>query len=351
VIAVVTSGFPRCSETFALNELLALQARGTLAAVFATKPGDGSPLQPGAGELARRVEVLPPGDADQQAAHVAERLRGSGVQAVHGYFAHRPAAVAAGAARRLQVPFGFSAHARDVRKVGVAELRDRARAAACVVACNPDVAADLAAAGAAVRLLPHGVDLDRFAPVPPPAGDALRLLAVGRLVSKKGFDVLLEACAQLARPSALELVGDGPLADDLRLAATPLGDRVTFAGPLTHEALPARYAACDVVVVPSVTDADGDRDGLPNVVLEALASGRPVIGTDAGALASAVDDTVGALVPQGDAGALAAAIGRLAADPDGRRRLGTAARRRAEQRYGLAASTERFITELERAYA
>ncbi|TMA45610.1 MAG: glycosyltransferase family 4 protein [Deltaproteobacteria bacterium] len=193
-IVVVTSGFPRRSETFLLNELLALEARGALTAIFATKRGEDGPQHPGCARLLARVEVLRPGSPRAQGAHLVERLGRRAVTAVHGYFAHRPAAVAAHAARRLGVPFGFSAHARDVRKVAPALLAVRAREAACVVACNGDVAASLAGTGVPVglvRLVPHGVDTLRFRPRAGPRGDRLRLLAVGRLVEKKGFEVLL----------------------------------------------------------------------------------------------------------------------------------------------------------------
>src|SRR2546426_4984108 len=113
-IVVVTSGFPRRSETFVMNELLALEARGALAVIFATKPGETGRLHPGCARLLARVEVLPAGNPDAQAARLVARLGGRPVAAVHGYFAHRPAAVAARAAQRLGVPYGFSAHARDV---------------------------------------------------------------------------------------------------------------------------------------------------------------------------------------------------------------------------------------------
>src|SRR4051812_27479884 len=100
-LAVVTSGFPRRSETFLLNELLALERTGVLGMVFATREGDGSTPQRGAERLARRVEMLPPGSPSEQAAVAAERLAGTGVAGVHGYFAHVPTAVAAETARRL----------------------------------------------------------------------------------------------------------------------------------------------------------------------------------------------------------------------------------------------------------
>jgi Ca-activated chloride channel family protein len=116
------------------------------------------------------------------------------VTGIHGYVAHRPAAVAAAAAARLGIPFGFSAHALDVRKATRSELVARGAAAAVVIACNDDVAATLRAAGLEPRLVAHGVDLERFAPVERPTGTAdVQLLAVGRLVEKKGFDALIEA--------------------------------------------------------------------------------------------------------------------------------------------------------------
>ena len=121
-LAVITSGFPPRSETFALNELLALDAIGDLTAVFATKPGDGSRLQLGAERLLRRVRVLTPGTAVEQADAVVAGLRGRSVRGVQGCFAHTPAEVARLVAGRLGVPYGFSAHARDMRKVAPATL-------------------------------------------------------------------------------------------------------------------------------------------------------------------------------------------------------------------------------------
>jgi len=264
-IVVVTSGFPRRSETFLLNELLALEARGALTAIFATKRGEDGPQHPGCARLLARVEVLRPGSPRAQGAHLVERLGRRAVTAVHGYFAHRPAAVAAHAARRLGVPFGFSAHARDVRKVAPALLAVRAREAACVVACNGDVAASLAGTGVPVglvRIVPHGVDTLRFRPRACPRGDRLRLLAVGRLVEKKGFEVLLDAAARLTVPFHLRIVGEGPRRAALaaRIAAAGLADRVTLAGPATHARLPREYAAAHTVVVPSIEDHRGDRD-------------------------------------------------------------------------------------------
>jgi glycosyltransferase involved in cell wall biosynthesis len=351
---MLMSGFPRRSETFALNELLALDRAGCLEAVFATKPGDPGPPHPGAERLMQKVRYLAPGSAAEQAAEVVEQIGDAPVSAVHGYFAHVPTEVAAKAARRLGVPYGFSVHAVDARKVTRSDLADRARDAACVIACNPDVAGDLRRAGAPVHLIPHGVDLERFTPTPPPNGEVLSLLAVGRLVPKKGFPVLIDAASRLLAPFFLRIVGDGPDREALerQIAAAGLEDRVRLVGPRTHDDLPAEYASADIVVVPSVMDATGDRDGLPNVVLEAMSSGRPVIASDVGAVSSAVvDRRTGVLVPPGDAGALAGALEYLVDQPACRERLGREARARVERDFELHSCTTRLRHFLETVYA
>jgi predicted glycosyltransferase/glycosyltransferase involved in cell wall biosynthesis len=352
-VAVITSGFPRLSETFAANEIDALRRRGDLVALFATKPGEDGAPQPGAEALARDVVVLPGESPAAQGAAVAERLEGSGVTGVHGYFAHAPAEVAAHAARALDVPFGFSVHARDALKADPKELARQTRQAACVIACNPAVAGKLPAVDG-VHVLPHGVDLARFGLSSPNGGRVLQLLAVGRLVEKKGFDVLLEAAAQLEIPYRLRIVGAGPRRETLQqtIEAAGLGGRVELCGPLTHAQLPAAYDAADVVVVPSVVDREGDRDGLPNVLLEAMASIRPVVASALEGFDHAVvDGETGLLFPPGDAGALADALEHLARADALRRRLGENARRRAEREFDLSRCTERFCAVVGAAYA
>jgi glycosyltransferase involved in cell wall biosynthesis len=353
-VAVILSGWPRVSESFALNEIVALHRAGLLAAVLALKAGDGGPAHPAAAEIAPLVEVLPPGDVAAQAEAAVDRLDGLGVSAVHGYFAHAPAAVAALVADKFGVRYGFSVHALDARKVPKDELGDRARRAALVIACNDDAAAEVESAGTTPTLVRHGVDLAAFPATRPPEDDPVALLAVGRLVEKKGFDVLLDALARLDRRYRLRLVGDGPLRASLTamIAARRLADRVELVGRCTHATLPAYYAAADVVVVPSVVDSTGDRDGLPNVVLESMASQRPVVASAVAAIPSAVRDGVtGTLVPPRDPDALAAALAALIDSPSRRAELGRGARVVAETEFGLGSRTEEFCRVLERAYA
>jgi len=352
-LVIVVSGFPRRSETFALSELAALERDDMLAAIFSTKPGEEGPCQPAAERLQERVRLLSGDTVATQAADAARQLAGVPVNGVHGYFAHTPAAVAASLARRLGVPFGFSAHARDARKVPRRELHERAGRASCVIACNPDVAREFEGSDANLSLVPHGVDLNRFAAHHKAASSRFTMLAVGRLVEKKGLHVLVDAVSRLHFAWRLRIVGEGPERDRLaaQVQAAGIADRVTFCGALTHDALPLEYERADVVVVPSICDATGDRDGLPNVVLEAMAAGAAIVASDTGAIASAVHDAdSGVLVRAGDAHALARALDALARDPDRRRQLGAAARTVVERQFDEGRCTERLSAVLRDAY-
>jgi len=352
-IALVLSGFPRRSETFALNDVLALDERGLLAGIFTTKPGDGHPPHPDYQRLRTPVQILTGENAAEQSRDLVNCLNGSPVAGVHAYFAHLPAEVAAHAARQLNVPYGFNAHARDVRKVMPEELASRARQAACVLACNDDVIPVLAGGGSAVQFVSHGVDSQRFRPYPFAPVWPFRLLAVGRLVEKKGFAQLIEAVAQLSVPFRLRIFGDGPERGRLTEAirAADLSDHVELCASQTHAELPQEYARAHVVVVPSIVDSTGDRDGLPNVVLEAMASGRPVVASNAGAISSAiVSGHSGFLVPPGNTIALTRILEWLAGRPGLWPELGRNGRARVVHDFELRACTERLCRLLECVY-
>lgn len=359
-VAVVLSGWPRVSEVFALNEVLALKRAGMLAALFATKRQEDGLRQPGASELDPLITFLPEGAVTSQAVAAVQALQGVPVSGLHGYFAHQPAAVAADAAQRMGLPYSFSVHALDVRKVEPAELARRAHAAAAVICCNRDVAAAITATGRAPALVPHGVDLTRFPAVPAPVGEAVNLLSVGRLIEKKGFTTLLEALAllertaEIQRPYRLRVVGEGPWRGRLEriIARNGLAHRVELLGRCTHQTLPGLYAESHLVVVPSVIDGSGDRDGLPNVVLEAMSSGRPVLASDVAAISTAVrDGQTGVLVPPGDATALAAALVKLINDDARRTEMGGNGRLAVESEFELGARTGEFCNTLAMAYA
>lgn len=207
------------------------------------------------------------------------------------------------------------------------------RGAAAVTVMNQEMA-DLARQLGArdVRVHPMGADLSAFrhsAARRRGEGERLELLFVGRLVEKKGLAVLLEAMRRVTTPVTLTVVGDGPLRADLERRAAGLD--ATFVGQLGRPDLARAYGAADVVVVPSVEAASGDKDGLPVAMLEAMGSGCALLASDLPGLNEAVHDGVsGVLVPSGDAERLAAAIDRLGEDRETVRKLAAATAQRAE---------------------
>ncbi|HSM13403.1 MAG TPA: glycosyltransferase family 4 protein, partial [Thermoanaerobaculia bacterium] len=195
------------------------------------------------------------------------------------------------------------------------------------------------------RVIPYGVDVGLFRPDPERRSiwrrrldipDAAPLaLAVGRMATKKGFHLLVdELPALLERVPEARFVfaGGGDRLEEFRTRCAPLGDRVHFPGGVLHDELPDLYRAADLFVLPAVHDASGNVDGLPNVILEAMASGLPVVASAISGIPIAVaDGETGALVPEGDRAALREAVAGLLSDPGRRARWGDEARRRAER--------------------
>lgn len=259
-------------------------------------------------------------------------------------------------------PLVVSLHGSDVfvaerhALVGAAARRVFHRAA-WVTACSDDLhqrAVGLGADPASIETLPYGVDAVRFAPNPAARaavrarlglGDAPVVLSAGRLVAKKGFDVLIDAVRALrrTRPDVrLLIAGAGDLEAELTRRAADLPQPVLL-GNQPQDAIADLAAAADVIAVPSVQDAAGNVDGLPNVALESLASGTPVVASRAGGLPQAIDDgETGLLVPERDADALARAIGAILGDRALAARLGEAGRARVIARFGWPRVAERF---------
>ncbi|MGE5361959.1 MAG: glycosyltransferase [Bacteroidales bacterium] len=278
---------------------------------------------------------------------------------------------AVGAAMAGRLPLVISLHGSDVfvaerhRVIGRI-ARAAFRRAGWVTACSDDLRLRAVALGARPdhsETVPYGVDADRFKPnsdararrrmLAGLAADQPVVFTAGRLVRKKGFEYLIDALPALAArvpDVALVLGGDGDLAQELRARAAALGmsDRVIFTGVLNQSDVGEWLAAADVAVVPSVRDDSGNVDGLPNVVMESLASGTALVATDAGGIRSVAHDGENAvIVAQRDPGALADATGRLLANRELRARIGETARRLVMERHSWAQVAERF----ERAYA
>jgi glycosyltransferase involved in cell wall biosynthesis len=187
----------------------------------------------------------------------------------------------------------------------------------------------------------NGVDLERFQPDPTLAEPNL-ILHVGRLVEKKGTKILIEAMTKL--PGArLIIIGDGPLRAALTRQARELGERVRFLGALASAEVARWMRRASVLAVPSVTAADGDAEGLPNVVVEAAASGLPVVATAHWGIPEAIEEgRTGFLVPENDAEALAARLAELLESQSLRRDMGVAARGLAERKFDQRMLTERL---------
>lgn len=279
---------------------------------------------------------------------LARELERARVRHIHAHFATTPATLAMAAASYLGIPFSMTIHARDLF-TGASLLRtklERAKFVVTISAYNREILASIAPAAAAkIHVVHCGVDLERFSPAArraSPPRERPTFLAVGRLVEKKGFRHLVEAAAILARrrvPVEIRIVGGGPEADALarRVAELGVADSVRLEGPLSQERLLPELRAADAFVLPCVRARDGDQDGIPVSLMEAMACEIPCISTRISGIPELIEDgKEGLLVPEKDPEALAGAIERLATDPGLRSECGRAARRKVEAEFSLA---------------
>jgi glycosyltransferase involved in cell wall biosynthesis len=388
-IAVVLKGYPRLSETFIAQELLALEQRGFSLALYSLRHPTDAATHPLHGAIKAPVTYLPeylhddvrrvwrawrsvrrtPGYRaarsiwwrDFRRDRTANRVRRFGqalvlaaelprdVVHVHAHFLHTPASVARYAAAMRGLPWSCSAHAKDIWTLPEWEKREKLATSAWTATCTAFNATHLrsvAGATADVELVYHGIDTSRF---PAPDDDArdcdgtdptrpVTLLTIGRAVDKKGLDDLLHALAELPRHLHWRLVhiGAGPLLTNLAALARTLGldHRIEWRGPQAHASVLAAYRDADVFVLPSRVSDDGDRDGLPNVLLEAQSQRVACVSTRVSGIPELiVDGVTGVLIEPRSPQALAQALSRLIDNPPLRRSLAAA---------GLARTTTRF---------
>ena len=267
--------------------------------------------------------------------HVAWLLRdGESPPHLHAHFVDRAALVALVASRLLSGSYSATAHANDiyVRPVMLAEKIGNAR---FIVTCTHHNLRHLRTAVRVESVTPmvcihHGLDLGRYGPRPSDGrtGRPIVILAVGQLKAKKGFGDLISACKLLRDRGvdfACEIVGEGPLRKQLteQIRSLELEGTVSLLGGLDHDDVIARYRSADLFCLPCVTDADGDRDGIPNVVLEAMAMQLPVVSTRHSGIPEAVaHGSSGTLVAPGDPEALASALAELVDEESKREEMG-----------------------------
>ncbi|MBW2260591.1 MAG: glycosyltransferase [Deltaproteobacteria bacterium] len=207
-----------------------------------------------------------------------------------------------------------------------------------------------------IHIVYHGLDLEALATPPPlPGGDETRWLAVGRLVPKKGYDTLLRACSLLRDGGArfrLRILGEGPEERTLRRLAAELKleDHVQLVGRVQNTEVWEEIGRSHALVVPSVRDRRGDIDGIPNVIIEAMAMKRPVVGSDLSGIPEVVrPGETGLLVQPGDSLELSDAMARIGDDLEAAAAMGAAGRRLVEERFDVRKNIEEQIRLLARA--
>lgn len=369
-LAIVVKGWPRLSETFIAQELVALERAGIDFAIWSLRHPTDRKTHPLHDQLRADVHYLPeylhdaPGRVlggllwsmgrrgfgratmqflrDLRRDPTRNRVRRfgqacvlahalpAGTQAIYAHFLHTPSSVARYASILRSIPWSFSAHAKDIWTSPDWELReklnDQSAGAAFGATCTAFGARHLndLADGTPVDLVYHGLDLDRFPPPPRRAprapGAPFTMLSVGRLVEKKGFDRLLEALALL--PAHVDWnwvhVGGGALDASMRARAEVLGlqDRVTWRGACDQPEVIAAMRAADLFVLPSRVAQDGDRDGLPNVLMEAASQLLPILSTPVSAIPEFIEDGVHGVLSDDDPQTLAHHMVRLAGTPE-----------------------------------
>src|SRR6476661_4492349 len=390
------SRYPVISQTFCDAEMLALERRGIELVIGSVYPPLTSLRHEYIGRLRAPVHYAPPQEIlrivergaktgrkwphdlveqhdgkygpgtkaelrARNALYFGEFFDRSGVDHVHVHFANRAAHTALFLKEISGIPFSVTAHGQDFMKdLGSDDLLREICAAAEFVAAETDYSRDLLRqrcpnSAAKIHRVYNGVDLGRFPAPRSRNGDRIpQIVSVGRLVPFKGFDDLIDACAELARRRidfVCDIIGDGPLRETLqaKIEQLDLSSRVNLLGSLSQDAVLEKLQAADIFALASTSDAQGATDVFPTVILEAMASARPVVSTRlAGIPELVVDGQTGMLVPPGDSTALAQAIEQLLREPELRLRFVKAGRARIEQNFRIEQTVAPLIEMLER---
>ncbi len=382
-VGYVLKMYPRFSETFIVNEIIAHEATGLDIEIFSLRqPNDGrfhevlakvrAPVTylPNAdlkvkkfwADIARASEQFPrfwsvlasatrEKTSDiHQAILLAQAAKASGVTHLHAHFGSVATTVARLAALILELPYSFTAHAKDIfhESVDSNDLRIKLRdASTTVTVSNYNLNYLKSTYGEAARnvlRIYNGMDRDRFIYSKPDNRPA-EIITVGRLVEKKGFATLIEACALLAKSDLLfscTIIGKGPLEQQLRqqILDFNLEKQVRLLGPKSQEEVVKLVQNAGVFAAPCIIGSDGNRDGLPTVLLEAMALGTPCVATNVTGISELVlDGETGLMVPQNDPQSLAAALERLLNDTELCIRLAQNARQLIESEFDVAKNT------------
>ncbi|HEV2335273.1 MAG TPA: glycosyltransferase family 4 protein [Stellaceae bacterium] len=390
-VAFVLKGYPRLSETFIAQEIRALEERGLDIQIVSLRYPTDRAIHPVHRQIRAPVLYLPeylkdekrrvlaawrrarllPGYARARRGWLADlardptpnRIRRFGQAVVlaaelapeighlHAHFLHTPASVARYAAMMRGVPWSVSAHAKDIWTIPDWEKREKLGSAQWAVTCTAAGRIhldELAPQPGTVRLSYHGLDLERFGPpgsreAGGDGGDPARpviVLSVGRAVEKKGYDDLVAALALLPAGLAWRFVhiGGGALAKRLQRQARRLGlsERIEWRGARPQPEVLAAYREADLFVLAAKIGRDADRDGLPNVLMEAQSQRLACVATQLPGIGELIEDgRTGVLVPPANPRALAAALEALIRDPALRSRFAAAGEARVRREFGM----------------
>jgi colanic acid/amylovoran biosynthesis glycosyltransferase len=371
--------FPSFGQTFCYREVAELARQGIAPPVFSIRNPKDEPPQDWDTRIVQRVDYLSEekqllesvhraskkgkltaeiiGALDEwgrrtdflrlyQAVYVGLRLQETGIRHVHAHFAGMAARTAFWIHKFFSITFSFTAHANDIFAPRDFEIGlDKLVAAARVIVTETDYAAQFLQdrfpdRANRIHRIYNGLNLAEFGRSDFSSTPSF-IVGVGRLIAKKGFANLIRACGSLAegeKSFQCEIIGEGPLEDELRaqIDQLDLQDRVVLSGAKPQREVRQRLAAASVFVLPSVVDAQGGMDNLPTVIMEAMATGLPVISTDIGGIPEmVVQNETGFLVRPGDAAALAGAIEKVINDRPFARRLGHAGYQRAQELFSI----------------
>lgn len=392
-VAYIMSRFPKLTETFILDELVAVDRQGVQIELYPLLRERGGPVHPEAEPWVRRANYLPflsvaiirsnagflvrhprrylgtlgamlagtRGSLNfllggigifPKVVHAGRMMSERGVAHVHCHFATHPALAGFLIHRLAGIPYSFTAHGSDLHVDRTMLCRKVDEAAFVVTISRSNAAVFEAECGGPIdklEVIYCGIDGDVFRPVERAATGRLRIACVGTLHEVKGQRHLVEATAELIRRGTdvgVRFIGDGPDREALarQVAELGLSDRVEFLGLRTRSEVVALLAETDILVAPSVPTAAGKREGLPVVLIEAMAAGVPVVASHLSGIPELVENEVtGLTVPPGDSGALADAIARLAGDPTLGSRMAAAGRQRVAADFDLDRNARRLI--------
>ena len=378
-VAYLFERFPSFGQTFCYREVAELMRQGAEVTIYSIRRPTGEPAQDWDPTILSQVKYLPEereivAEMDRavragelpaaalralkdwgrqsdflrlyQGAYVGSRLEAAGIKRVHAHFAGMAARTTYWIREFFGIAYSLTAHANDIFAprpfvVSLEKLLDRANA---IVTVSDFAVAELRARFPAdaekIHRVYNGVEIGRFRPASF-SGKIPALLSVGRLIEKKGFSDLIAACAILRNRGynfRCEIIGEGPLLGELsaQIAQAQLEDAVVLPGPLSQAQIAERLAAAHVFVLPCRVDHDGGMDNLPTVIMEAMASGLPVVSTRLAGIPEMVESgATGTLVAPNDPAALAEACADFMVDSAKARRLGTRGREVAQEKFSI----------------